>query len=135
MTRRASTRVTLVLIGAAALQGCGSEPDTLPRAQDTYLSLDECAADWGRPDYCERQDMTTAAGSSTYFRGPVYFPSNRDAAQVEARDAARRTGMFVSSDAPSNRSVGRATLSTSSASGGTTRGGFGSSAHLFSGGG
>ena len=44
MARRVSTRVTLVLIGAATLQACGSEPDTNVRAQDTYTSLDECGA-------------------------------------------------------------------------------------------
>src|SRR2546423_229794 len=99
MARRASTRVTLVLIGAAALQGCGSEPDTAQRAQDTYLSLDECAADWGRPEYCERQQVTTGAGTSTYFHGPIYYPPYRDSAQVQARDAARRAGMQLVSDA------------------------------------
>jgi len=134
MTRRASARVTLVLIGAAALQACGTEPDTAPRAQDTYLSLDECAADWGRPDYCERQEVSTPAGTSTFYRGPIYFSTNRDAAQAEARDTARRAGSFIASDAPSNHAVSRAILTPSAAHGGTSRGGFGSTARFFSGG-
>lgn len=132
MARRASARVTLVLIGAAALSGCGSEPDPAQRAQDTYMSLDECAADWGRPDYCERQQITTGAGSSTYYHGPIYFPGNRDSAQYEAREAARRTGAQIASDAPSNRSIGRTTLGAPSSSGTTSRGGFGSSSRSFS---
>jgi hypothetical protein len=134
MARRASTRVTLVLIGAAALQGCDSEPDTTQRAQDTYMSLDECAADWGRPEHCERQQVSTGAGTSTFFHGPIYYPPYRDAAQAEAREAARRAGTPLASDAPSNRSIGRTTLGSLSSSP-TARGGFGSSARTFSGGG
>jgi len=134
MARRASTRVTLVLIGAATLQACGPQPDTSERAQDTYVSLDDCAADWGRPEHCERQELTTGAGTSTFFRGPLYYPGLRDAAQSEARNTARQSGVQIASDTPSNRSIARTTLSA--AAGGTTaRGGFGSSARMFSGGG
>ena len=135
MARRVSTRVTLVLIGAAALNGCGNEPDPPQRAQDTYMSLDECAADWGRPDNCERQQITTGAGTSTYYHGPIYYPAYRDTAQVEARDAARRAGSQIASDAPSNRAIGRTTLGAPSSSSTTSRGGFGSSARSFSSGG
>jgi hypothetical protein len=134
MARRASAHVTLVLIGAATLQGCGPDPDTTQRTQDTYLSLDDCAADWGRPDYCERQQVTTGAGTSTYFHGPIYYPAYRDSAQVQAREAARQSGAQIASDAPSNRSIGRSTFG-STTSGSTSRGGFGSSARTFSGGG
>jgi hypothetical protein len=134
MARRASAHVTLVLIGAAALQGCGPDPDTTQRTQDTYLSLDDCAADWGRPDYCERQQVTTGAGTSTYFHGPIYYPAYRDSAQTQAREAARQSGSQIASDAPSNRSIGRSTFGSTS-SGSTARGGFGSSARTFSGGG
>jgi uncharacterized protein YgiB involved in biofilm formation len=134
MARRVSTRVTLVLIGAATLQACGSEPDTNVRAQDTYTSLDECAADWGRPEYCERREVTTGAGTSTYYHGPIYIPPLRDSAQAQAREAARRSGVPIASDAPSNRSIARSTLSAPSSST-TSRGGFGSSARSFSGGG
>ena len=134
MTRRVSARVTLVLIGAAALQGCGQELDTQDRARDTYVSLDDCAADWGRPEYCEQQQVTTGAGSSTYFRGPIYFPSYRDSAQAEARNTARQAGVPIASDAPSNHSIARTTLAASAA-GSAGRGGFGSSARFFSGGG
>jgi uncharacterized protein YgiB involved in biofilm formation len=133
MARRASAHVTLVLIGAAALTACGAEPET-PRARDTYLTLDDCAADWGRPDYCERQQVTTGAGSSTYFHGPTYFMPYRDVAQAEARDQAQRAGAAALREGPSNRSVGRTAVAPSSA-GSTARGGFGSSARGFSSGG
>lgn len=132
MARRASTRVTLVLIGTAALQGCG-DPELAPRARDTYLSQDECAADWGRPDYCERQEVTTGAGHSVYFRGPAYYEPYRDRAQAEAREAARRAGANVADSSPSNRSVGRTSIASSART--TSRGGFGSSGRMFSGGG
>ncbi len=145
MRRRASAHVTLVLIGAAALSACSGEPET-PRARDTYLTLDDCTADWGRPDYCEKQQVTTSAGTSTFFHGPVYYVPYRDTAQTEARDEARRSG-FVSGGGgggssslwrepatSSNRSIGRTSVSPSSA-GTTARGGFGSSARGFSSGG
>jgi uncharacterized protein YgiB involved in biofilm formation len=131
MRRRASARITLVLIGAAALGACGDAPDEGARVKDTYLSLDECAADWGRPEYCERQDVSTAAGTSTYYHGPIYYPANRAAAQVEAREEARRQGLPLSAETPGNRAIGRSTLSPAT---GTARGGFGRSARLFSGG-
>lgn len=133
MARRASAHVTLVLIGAAALTACGGDPET-PRARDTYLTLDDCAADWGRPDYCERQQVTTGAGSSTFFHGPMYYTPYRDIAQAEARDEARRTGLAPPREGPSNRSIGHTTVAPSSA-GTTARGGFGSSARGFSSGG
>jgi len=129
MARRASRRVTLVLIGTAALHACG-EADMTPRARDTYLSQDECAADWGRPERCERQEMTTGAGHSVFFRGPVYYEPYRDQAQAEAREAARRAGASVADTAPTNRSVGRTAIVSP---GGTTkRGGFGSFARRLS---
>lgn len=134
MKRRASAHVTLVLIGAAALTACSSEPET-PRARDTYLSQDDCAADWGRPEYCEQQQVTTSAGHSTYWHGPTYYVPYRDTAQAEARNEARRTG-FAPSDGtsgPSNRAIGRTNVSSSSTT--TARGGFGSSARGFSSGG
>lgn len=140
MARRASAKVTLVLIGAAALTACGSEPET-PRARDTYMSLDECAADWGRPDNCEKQTINTGAGSSTYYHGPTYYLPYRDTAQQEARDEARRAGgssgrssSLWQTEGPSNRSIGRTTVSPSSF-GSTARGGFGATARGFSSGG
>ena len=133
MARRVSAHVTLVLIGAAALNACSSEPET-PRARDTYLTLDDCAADWGRPEYCEKQQVTTGAGTSTYFHGPTYYMPYRDIAQTEARDEARRAGAMPLREGPSNRSIGRTTVAPASM-GSTARGGFGASARGFSSGG
>ena len=50
--RKSSACVTLVLIGAAALAGCGDNP-TSRRA--SYASKEECLADWGDPKECEEQ--------------------------------------------------------------------------------
>jgi hypothetical protein len=132
MTRRASKRVTLVLAGAAALQGCGLAPDSTPRAQDTYLSLEECQADWGRPEHCERQEIRTGAGPSTYFRGPAYYEPDRERAQRQAHEAARRAGVAVPDERPGNRSVGRVAAAPSARTFGTARRGFGATARTFS---
>jgi uncharacterized protein YgiB involved in biofilm formation len=133
MPRRVSAHVTLVLVGAAALTACSSEPET-PRARDTYMTLEDCTADWGRPEYCEKQQITTGAGSSTFFHGPTYFAPYRDVAQTEARDEARRAGFSAAREGPSNRSIGRTSVAPASM-GTTARGGFGASARGFSSGG
>lgn len=131
MPRRASRNITLVLIGAAALQGCSPASDTQPVARDDYQSLEDCAADWGRPESCERQQLTTNAGSSTYWRGPMYFPGNRWGAQRQARDDAVRSGAAQLTDGPSNRSIRSTTTPRSTTSSPTARGGFGTSARSF----
>ncbi len=93
MRRRASRNISLVLIGTAALAGCArNEPPAVPTARDNYLNLADCAADWGRPESCERQELTTNAGNTVFFRGPTYFPDDRTGAQRQARDEARRAG-------------------------------------------
>jgi uncharacterized protein YgiB involved in biofilm formation len=131
--RRASRNITLVLIGAAALQGCSPSTETQTVARDDYQSLEDCAADWGRPEQCERQQLTTNAGSSTYWRGPMYFPGNRWSAQRQARDEALRAGVSApqQADGPSDRSIRSTTTTRSTASSPTSRGGFGSSARSY----
>ena len=52
--RKSSACVTLVLIGAAALSGCGDGPATNRRA--SYATKEECLADWGDPRECEQQE-------------------------------------------------------------------------------
>lgn len=132
MPRRSSRSITLVLIGAAALQGCSPATETQPVSRDDYQSLEDCAADWGRPEHCERQQVSTNAGSSTYWRGPTYFANDRWGAQRQARDQAARTGAPSQlADGPSNRSIGTTTATRPSSSP-TARGGFGSSSRSFS---
>ena len=105
--RKSSSRVTLVLIGVAALGGCGADDDDSRR--DVYATREDCLADWGnRP-----QDCTPATDekhrSHGYFYGPMY--THRSAT----------TGSNWTSRSSSGRSIG-------SSSSGVSRGGFGSSA-------
>jgi len=54
--RKSSACVTLVLIGAAALSGCGDTSTTNRRA--AYATKDQCLADWNDPKDCEEQPAT-----------------------------------------------------------------------------
>jgi uncharacterized protein YgiB involved in biofilm formation len=67
--RKSSACVTLVLIGAAALSGCGDSPSSSRRS--AYPSKEECLADWGDPKECEQQEARRSDGSrSGYYWGP-----------------------------------------------------------------
>lgn len=63
--RKSSACVTLVLIGAAALTGCGDSANSNRRSQ--YASKEECLADWGDPKDCERQEARGSGGSGSHF--------------------------------------------------------------------
>lgn len=104
MTRKSSARVTLVLIGIAALGGCGGD-DT---RRDVYATREDCLADWGN----KPQDCTPATEDKHRSRGYYYGPSY----------------MHTSGTGSSwGRSSGSRSIGSSSS--GTSRGGFGSSAH------
>lgn len=60
--RKSSARVTLVLIGVAALSGCGGE------RRDVYASREDCLADWGN----KPQDCTPATDPAHRARGWFY---------------------------------------------------------------
>jgi hypothetical protein len=69
--RKSSACVTLVLIGAAALTGCGDSGTGNRRAQ--YPSREECLADWGDPAECEQQAAPRSGSSSSgshFYWGP-----------------------------------------------------------------
>jgi uncharacterized protein YgiB involved in biofilm formation len=103
--RKSSGRVTLVLIGVAALSACGSEND---RRQDIYATREDCLADWGN----KPQDCTPATDPNHSRRGYWYGPSY---------GYHSRTGSSWSSfHGSSGRSIGHSSVS---------RGGFGSSGH------
>jgi uncharacterized protein YgiB involved in biofilm formation len=136
VARRASRHITLVLIGSAALAGCGREAPVAETARDNYTNLADCAADWGRPEYCERQELATNAGNSVIFRGPAYFAADRLGAQRQALEDARRAGAAGGPMPGSNRSIGRTTTLGSSALGrspaaSASRGGFGRTGRSF----
>jgi uncharacterized protein YgiB involved in biofilm formation len=122
--RRAPHRITLVLIGAAAMAGCSQE--TPKMARDHYAALEDCAADWGRPENCDRVQSSGYGAVPFIFRGPAYALDNRSAARQEAIAEAQRAGRSGLVD-PSRQ--GRA---IGSAMEPTVRGGFGTRAPSYS---
>jgi len=122
--RRSSVHISLVLIGSA-LAGCGQESARL--ARDHYATLEDCAADWGRPGECDRVQSSGYPGGMFVFRGPPYPFDRRDAARSAALSEAQRAGRSAD-PARQGRSIGTAIEPT-------TRGGFGSSARSYSAGG
>lgn len=138
--RRASRNITLVLMGSAALGACG--PSVAPAYQrDLYTSVQDCAADWGRPESCEPASGSVGGGTGGsggggggyHYRGPYYSTNYRDDAQRAERERARSEGHLVSDTAPSDRSVARlGPGGTHVEASGTTRRGFGTSSRSFS---
>lgn len=104
--RKSSPRVTLVLIGAAALTAglTGCSQDEVRR--DVYASKADCLADWGNtPTDCEpAYDRPTGNAATTHYYGRQYTHRSGSSAVSSARS--------------SSRSIGSST---------TSRGGFGSS--------
>jgi len=108
---RKSSRVTLVMIGLAALGGCSEQK------QDVYASRDDCLADWGnKPEDCKPSTDKRHSGLG-YFVGPAYTYS-----MFRGLGSGFSDGSGSSS---SSRSFGSSSGSRSSSS--TSRGGFGSS--------
>jgi hypothetical protein len=100
--RKSSSQVTLVLIGVAALAGCGDD------RRNVYASRDDCLADWGaKPEDCTPATDTRHASRGFYY-GPSHYSSGTG--------WGRSSGTFSSSQSRSSGS-----------SGSSSRGGFGSS--------
>lgn len=117
--RRSSTQITLVLIGTAALVGCTQEQASMKR--DQYASLEDCAADWGRPESCERVQSSGIPGGLLFW-GPAYALGARSNASNDAR---RFSNPGLVDPARQGRAIGSTNVPTS-------RGGFGSSSRSFS---
>jgi len=67
---KSSARVTLVLLGVAALSGCGRANE---ERRDIYSSREDCLADWAnRPEDCQPA-TDPAHASHGWFYGPTYF--------------------------------------------------------------
>lgn len=112
--RKSSSRVSLVLIGVAALAGCGDE-----ERRDVYASREDCLADWGnKPEDCTPASDARHAGRG-FFYGPAYLHRS------PGWSWGRSTGTSSTS-----RSTGSGRSSSSSSS--SSRGGFGSSARSSS---
>ena len=104
--RKSSACVTLVLIGAAALSGCGDGPANNRRA--SYATKEECLADWGDLKDCEQQEARSGTGTRSHF---YWGPS---------------TGSSRSYSSGSRSSSSSSRSSSSSGGHSTSRGGFGS---------
>lgn len=104
-TRKSSTHVTLVLLGAATLAGCGnSGPDSAGTRRSQYATREDCLADWGDPKECEEQ-------------------------QIVGRDGTRRR-IYVGGGHGGGTWWGGGTGGSGThPGGGTARGGFGASGH------
>jgi uncharacterized protein YgiB involved in biofilm formation len=111
--RKASTRVTLVLIGVAALAGCGRSEE---QRRDVYASREDCLADWAnKPEDCKPASDQRHA-SSGFWYGPLYaIPFGYSSGSAWTNSA--RAG---------SRAIGTSAASPSRT--GVSRGGFGSSA-------
>ena len=108
---RKSSRVTLVLVGIAALAGCNRAPEP---QREVYASREDCLSDWGnKPEDCKPATESSHAAQHFWY-GPIL------------------PGYYGSSGWSSSRAIG--TTHASGTSSGITRGGFGSSAHASSGG-
>lgn len=68
MRRRSSIQVTLVLIGAMTLAGCGGKEQ-----RSLYKSKQDCLDDWGGN---EKDCQEPSAGSAHYRTGYYYGPVN-----------------------------------------------------------
>jgi len=115
-TRRRSAHVALVLLGSAALAGCGDSAER----RDLYASRQDCVQDWGDEKKCEPAPPgTTSSRPHTgggYFWGPRYSGSS-----------------YRSSSSVGSASVRSGSHAISSSS--VSRGGFGHSASAHSSGG
>ena len=112
--RRSSARVTLVLLGAAALAACSQEDETLRR--DLYASREDCIKDWGDQYKCEEQPG--AGHTSGYHPGLSYWygPAYRYG-QYGSTSRSEAPGT-VTEARPGSHSIGTSHVS---------RGGFGAS--------
>ena len=112
--RKSSARVTLALIGVAALAGCGRADE---QRRDVYATREDCLADWGnKPSDCNPATDPRHA-SRGFWYGPSYATSSPSSSSS--------SGLW------SSRSGSRSIGSSSSRSGSSSvsRGGFGSSSH------
>ena len=61
----------------------GNDQAAQDLVQDNYRSLEDCQADWGRPEWCERvADSRSRSGFA--YRGPSYSAGSRASAQSQA---------------------------------------------------
>jgi len=114
--RKSSARVTLVLLGVAALTGCSREPQS---RRDVYASREDCLADWGnKPQDCTPATDRPRHATGMFFYGPSYYGSSYGGGSWWNS----RSSWSGSGARPGSHAVG----SASSGGGSVSRGGFGS---------
>lgn len=119
--RRASSRVTLVLLGAAALAGCSEQPGM---RRDLYATKQDCISDWGDEKRCEVAPAATTSGSSGrsssgYYYGPSYRPGDHGHNSDANSTAPRSNSRAVSSSMVSRGGFGSSGSSHASSSSGS----------------
>ena len=120
-TRRSTATLTLVLIGAAALHGCGNdEEETATR--DVYKSRADCQRDWG--DDVTKCEQQASGPHSGMFYGPLL------AGMAMGRMSGGSGFGNTMAARPGSNAVGSTHVQGSG--GGALRGGFGSSARSHS---
>jgi hypothetical protein len=120
-SRRSTATLSLVLIGAAALHGCGDDEETA--ARDVYRTRADCQRDWGEDAAkCEQQASGPHSGM---FYGPLMYG-------LGAMSGRSGTGSTMAAR-PGSNAVG--TTHVPGSPGSTSRSGFGSSARSHSSGG
>lgn len=104
MTRSRSASLAAVALAAApalALAQGGA------MVRDHYANLEDCIADWGRAEHCERVRSSGYDGGMIVFRGLAYPPGAREVYRRDALLEGRRSGPAVSPDpAREGRSLG-----------------------------
>ncbi|MGE5161335.1 MAG: DUF350 domain-containing protein [Betaproteobacteria bacterium] len=107
MGRSAASRLLGIALIAAGLSGCSEEPGPLVR--DHYATLEDCAADWGRPGNCDRVQSSGYSGGMFVFRGPPYPQNARESARRDAAAADAGSGGAGPQDSSrQGRSIGTA---------------------------
>jgi hypothetical protein len=140
-----SRGVPLLMLGAATvLAGCdGASSLPEPEAQNYYETVEDCRSDWGDGDWCKKPpasggSSSIGTGSSSGVYGPRYYwdhSSGRPMVVEGGVARAVRSGA-ASYGAPSHaRGVSALSVSHGTSAHSISRGGFGSTAHGFSGGG
>jgi len=119
--RKRSLQLSLVLISAAALGGCGNLESGDNLSRDVYANMEACKADWGTPGDCEEIDSTRSATGTRSFYGPRYYSrSGSYGYSTSSRPGSRSAGTVSSSPKRSGfgASGSRHSSSSSHSSGG-----------------
>ena len=129
-----SVKVPLLVLGSiAALQGCSPRAEYESK-QQRYASREECLQDWNDEQSCNQEifvDEHNRIHTGGYYYGPRYYWDRDINKPVEIRsDGTTRTLNYTRIDPIKGSPTG-----TTMYKGTVSRGGFGSFAHGFSGGG